>query len=45
MEWNFAGFGMHMTLFPGGVILLLATLVLAGIGCWTLFQYLLAMAR
>jgi hypothetical protein len=45
MEWNFAGFGMHMTLVPGGVILLLATLVLAGIGCWTLFQFLLVMAR
>jgi hypothetical protein len=36
---------MHVTLFPGGIILLLAALLLAGIGCWTLFQFLLAMAR
>lgn len=34
-----------MTLFPGGVVLLFAVLVLAGVGFWTLLKVLLAMAR
>jgi hypothetical protein len=45
MEWSFAAFGMHVTLIPAGVLLLLAALVLGGLGSWMLLKFLLATLR
>lgn len=44
MQWNFAAFGLHVTLFPVGVIMVVAVLVLAGVGMWTFFKFLRAIA-
>jgi hypothetical protein len=45
MQWNFAAFGMHVTLFPVGIVMILAALLLAGFGMWTLFKFLRAIPR
>jgi hypothetical protein len=48
MGWSFAGFGMHVTVFPAGLLLLLTGLVVVGLtafGSWALLKFLLATAR
>jgi hypothetical protein len=44
MQWNFAAFGRHVTLFPVGIIMVLAAFVLAGFGVWTFFKCLRTIA-
>jgi hypothetical protein len=39
MAWNFAAFGRHVTLFPGGLLLLVGALLLTGYGAWTLLKF------
>jgi len=39
---DFVGFGRHWTIFPFGVLLLVAVVVLGILGAWKLFRFFFA---